>query len=116
MYIPDLVSTNQLTDTDFTLANGRLPGEARNIGHLPCDESKWIQWHQESVATRVGNAYSCHGGSSLEESARRYEKEPSGHKRQVAIGGQVYLPLPVATKEILLELTYLRMPTYWNKF
>ena len=51
--MPDLISINQLTASDFTPANRRLPGEASSIGLLICKESKWIQQHWESVATCV---------------------------------------------------------------
>lgn len=64
-----------------------LPGKASSIGRFLGKESKWIQQHQETVATRVDNVYSLRGGSSLERSARCYKKEPRGRKRQV--GGQV---------------------------
>ena len=53
--------------------------------YVPCDESEWIQRHQEGVVACVGNVYVRHGGSSLEESTRYYKKEPSGRKQQVGV-------------------------------
>ena len=71
MQISHLVLTNQLTATDFTPVIRHLPTEASSIGCLPRDESKWIHWHWESIATRVDNVYGRHGGSSQESASRR---------------------------------------------
>ena len=70
MQTSHLVLTNQLTATNFTPVYEHLPMEASSIGCLPRDESKWIQWHQESIATCVDNVYGRHGGSSQESAAR----------------------------------------------
>ena len=36
-----------------------VAGEASSIRCLPCDGSKWLQWHWESVPTRIDNVYVC---------------------------------------------------------
>ena len=55
----------QLTATDFTLAKEHLHGKASSVRCIPCDESQWIQWYPESVATCADIAYGLHVGSPL---------------------------------------------------
>lgn len=79
--MPRLLSTNQLIATDFTPVNGCLPGEARSIGHLPRNKSRWIQWYQESIATHVDNVYGYCGGSSQKGDSRGYGEKTTTKKQ-----------------------------------
>ena len=56
-----LVLTNQLAATDFAPTIGCLLVKANGLGGLPCDEWRWIQRTQESVATHIGNVYDRRG-------------------------------------------------------